>query len=326
MELELINIAVDVSEATYPDKMHQFNLWNPEDLDVFKTNNFDGFVASDEHVIFLAFRGTQNNWKTLEGFGNSLGQWLTNANFRQIDIGHGRIHKGFNEELNSGFARVKTLLHKHGIQKKYLILTGHSAGGGLAVLAGDRLCRELGITDAYVCTFSAPKVGDRYFGGAYPLQHLRIEAKNDLVPFFPLHPAIYNFVGETVLFHIMNFVDRLFPRLNLAALRDVEYYHTGQLLYMTDDETLIHRSSDDIWDFLGTIFEDMLENIWDEDYGQGNQKNSKILSLPKQVVDVARVIKIFEEIDTSLRTGKVSFYKDHGIDTLSVFLKKLLFQ
>lgn len=325
MELTLLNAVIDVSEATYPDRLHQFGMWQPQFLDEFRTNNFSGFVASDGEIIFLAFRGTQNNWKTLQGFVDSTSQWLTNTNFRQVVQGNCRVHKGFNEELNSGFDRIKNLLKAHGIATKPLIITGHSAGGGLATLAGKKLF-ELGVTNSNVYTFSAPKVGDSNFVRSYPVPLVRVEAKNDLVPFFPLHPAIYNFVGEAILFRVMNFVDNIFPKLNLSALRDVEYYHGGELLYMTDDDTLIHRSTISFENMLGEAFEDLLESIFDDEYESKTNFDRKIFPMPNNFVDVVRVVKIFEEVDTSIKTGKPSFFKDHGIDTLSYFLRKLLNQ
>lgn len=323
MELTLLNAAVEASEATYPDKLHQFSMWQPDDLKKFKTNNFSGYVASNHELVMLAFRGTQNNWKSLDGFVNSTSQWLTNLNYRQVVSGNCRIHKGFNEELNSAFDDIQSLLKQHKVKNKTLIITGHSAGGGLATLAGKKIY-EMGIAQSYVYTFSAPKVGDANFVRTYPVPLVRVEAKNDLVPLFPLHPSIYNFVGEAVLFRIMNFLDNIFPRLNLAALADVEYYHGGQLLYMSDDDTLIHRSTKDFNTMLQDSLEDLLEMIFSDDDENSRNFNRKIIPMPDKWVDFIRIIKIFEEVDASIKTGKMKFFKDHNIDTLSEFLWKLL--
>jgi len=324
MELTLLNAVIEASEATYPDKLHQFTWWSPQYLDEFHTDNFSGFIASNSELVMLAFRGTQNNWNTLENFVNSTSQWLTNINFRQVVYGNCRIHKGFHEELNSGFDRIKSLLRAHGISNKHLIITGHSAGGGLATLAGKRLY-ELGVTESQVYTFSAPKVGDANFVSTYPVPLVRVEAKNDLVPFFPLHPAIYDFVGKAMLFRLMDYLDHIFPKLKLSALMDVEYYHGGELLYMADDETLIHRNTLSFQGMVEETLENLFESIFgDDDADVGNNFNKKIIPMPNTWVDVIRVVKIFEEVDTSIKTGKVRFFQDHGIGTLSYFLKKLL--
>lgn len=328
MEQEIINfvnLSVDLSEAAYHRNNHyEFSRFWHLEPEWFKTEHFEGFISSDDQTVVLVFRGTQSNWQTLEAFSNSLGQWLTNSNFRQVNSATGRIHKGFNEELNSGFDKIKSLLRKHGVKNKFLIISGHSAGGAMAILAGDRLYRELGTSNALVCTFSAPKVGDLQFAKSYPIEHIRIEAKNDLVPFFPLHPAAYNFIGEAILFNIMNYLDYYFPRLNLRSLQNVEYYHSGHLLYMDDQNNLLYRSSDSFWGMIGNALGDLLDSIFDDQSWNFGYQNNKILPIPKEIFDFARIAKIFEEIDTTLRTGRISFYKDHGIETLSLFLKELL--
>lgn len=111
-----------------------------------------GFAAWTEDFAVLAFRGT-----------DSLDDWRTDSRRELVPRKwcDGRVHRGFAEALSIGWWRVAHLvgLAPRGLP---LLVTGHSLGGALAVLAAVRLQRE-GIPVAHVCTFGQPRVGDRRF-------------------------------------------------------------------------------------------------------------------------------------------------------------------
>ena len=54
-----------------------------------------------------------------------------------------------------------------GADAQPLFITGHSLGGALAIIAAERLRRELKIEAAAVYTFGAPRVGSAAFAGSY---------------------------------------------------------------------------------------------------------------------------------------------------------------
>lgn len=320
-ELNYFNLAAQTSQAAYPDKSHKLNIWNPDYYDTFESNNFSGYVASDRDLVILSFRGTHAKWDSMESFRKSLSQWVTNGNFRQVQRHDYCVHKGFDSEVDSAYERILRLVKKHGGERKHIVVTGHSAGGALATLAGRRLY-ESGFEKCSVVTFSAPKAGDWAFSQSYPVQLLRFEAKNDPVPFFPLHPDLYDFVGRGDLACVLEFMDLFFPKFNLGALTDVEYYHSGQLLYLSHDDQLVYRSDEDIWDFLGREVENFFDSLFDDDddYYEGDKH---IISKPKEWLDFERVAMIFDALERMITAQRVDFHKDHGINTYTKFFKEL---
>ena len=305
--------------------MHEFDWWEPEVLHEFKSNNFGGYVASNEELVVLAFRGTENNWGNLNDFVQSLGQWLTNTNFRQVIVSDSYLaHKGFYLELESVFKKITHLLHAHEVNQKLLIITGHSAGGALATLAGKRLFDEEGIRNGIVYSFSGPKVGNKNFADQYPLPLIRVECKNDLVPFFPLNSHVYDFVGEAVLFRVIGFMNDLFPQLNFYELENVQYSHAGQLLYISHDNLLIHRSGFSLFELLENEFENMLAELLLGSLIGEVPIHEKIISMPAYIFDFNRVVDIFNSIDENLQDKKFGFIKHHELTPISDFLKDLL--
>lgn len=111
-----------------------------------------GFCGWTDSFAVLAFRGTDEmaDWELDVRRDLVVRHWC-----------HGRVHRGFSETLNIGWARVAHLvsLIPAGLP---LLVTGHSLGGALAVLAAARLRAE-GIEVAHVATFGQPRVGDRRF-------------------------------------------------------------------------------------------------------------------------------------------------------------------
>lgn len=326
MEIPFLNLASEAAEAAYPDKLHQFSLWQKLDnIHSFSTNRFDGYVASNEESIILSFRGTQNNWNSFDSFVDSISQWMTNLDFQQIVYNNFRVHRGFNEEINSSIHEIVKLLKRHDIDKKELIITGHSAGGAMATLAGHRLY-ELGKINKNSCqviSFSSPKVGDSNFVSRYPLSLIRVESKNDLVPFFPLHPFLSEIVGE-LIYPIIDFVNSIFPKLNFYDLRNLEYLHAGELLYLSQENELIRRNSGKFREEIEEVFDDLFEFLFGEDYEEKEIIDEKIITMPNEIVDVVRVVQIFEAVDMAIKTNKADFFKDHGLNLISTFLRKLM--
>lgn len=153
------------------------------------TGNIQGFVgySSVDNAIFVSFRGSQDikNWilnleTTMTGYSLCSGC---------------QVHKGF----YSGFQMVRSqvMTQVQALKAKYptatILVTGHSLGGALAVLAAVELQNSYGsVADVY--TFGQPRVGNIPFA-AYYTTHLantfRVIHYGDIVPHLP--PAGFGF-------------------------------------------------------------------------------------------------------------------------------------
>lgn len=131
----------------------------------------------------LVFRGTV----CLGGAG--FLDWLNDLRTLLVHRGGfpGRVHHGFSKSLDT----LLPWLNKYTFQKG-LVITGHSKGGALAILAG-WLYRDL---DPEVIAFAAPMVGDRAFLAGYRTRCTSYENPHDIVPRLP--PFGYRAVGDLI--------------------------------------------------------------------------------------------------------------------------------
>jgi len=128
--------------------------------------------------VVIAFRGSK-----------SLRDWLTDFEFRQVRSDSGdKIHEGFYRAWLS----VRDLLPTTpALQNSStpLVVTGHSLGGAMALLAAEGL-HKLGCRVAAVYTFGGPRVGDALWAMGYDLalqaRTWRVVDELDLVPRVPV--------------------------------------------------------------------------------------------------------------------------------------------
>lgn len=153
----------------------------------FDCGDFHGFVAAQQNVAVVAFRGTQT-------VGNVLTDVETPLVKHESYPGH--VHCGFSEATDEVFPIVRALL---GIVAKGLPvwITGHSLGGAMATLVSVRLVAE-GFRVPAVYTYGSPRPGDRHFRDGYQLPNYRFVNDNDLVPHLPFRWC-YKHVGDLKL-------------------------------------------------------------------------------------------------------------------------------
>ncbi|MEY3288778.1 MAG: hypothetical protein RLZZ419_1020 [Pseudomonadota bacterium] len=140
------------------------------------------FIAHNDNTVIIAFRGTEN-----------IKDWLTDAGIEFRITLHGRVHKGFDQALDSVWNQITETLKNVQQNAQSLWITGHSLGGALAVLAAARLSLDIDqevykpINGLY--TFGQPRVGDRAFVKALDDEikprYFRFVNDNDIVPRVP---------------------------------------------------------------------------------------------------------------------------------------------
>lgn len=128
-------------------------------------------VVGDEAVI--AFQGTDD-----------FGDWFTNLDNDLAALPEDRVHRGFLKAYRSVSGQIRAVLADHGV--KHVWITGHSLGGGMAVLCAIDLVREQEIDVRGVITFGQPLLlsptfapeANRLLGN----RHMRFIHEDDIVP------------------------------------------------------------------------------------------------------------------------------------------------
>ena len=166
---------VDVTRV----EMNQAALNDDANLGLGKFNG-PFFISHDDKHIFLSFRGSY-----------SLSDWITDLTFNFVPLKMGGkewgfVHKGFHALWTKlHFSKdIKALMQRY--PKKKLVVTGHSLGAALAVLASFELALETGkIPELY--TFGQPRVGGKTFRFHFrqKVVHYRFRNEEDVVPTVP---------------------------------------------------------------------------------------------------------------------------------------------
>lgn len=167
------------SQAAYGDGQSA-RAWAAENgmerPEIFDIGNIQGFWCKDGEAAVLCFRGTSN-----------IGQWVLDAKFATASHPWGPVHSGFQE----GLGRVGKMLENFAAAAadvRHVWITGHSLGGGLAVLAGSWLLREKSI-QPHLLTFGQPMAGGAKFAAKFdaelPGRLTRIINQSDIVPKLP---------------------------------------------------------------------------------------------------------------------------------------------
>jgi triacylglycerol lipase len=138
-------------------------------------------IASSARLVLVAFRGTEpTRWEDLRADGACC----------QTPALGGLVHRGFLAALDLVWPGVLAAVQaqgRAGAGRKPVVVTGHSLGGALAVLAAARLeAAQVLVTSVY--TFGQPKVGDPAFAAAFPARDRlhRLVNRGDPVTLVPI--------------------------------------------------------------------------------------------------------------------------------------------
>ncbi len=126
--------------------------------------------------MLVAFRGSAQ-----------LADWISNLKINSVPTQFGSIHRGFFQSFHDVRQSLENLIEPL-LATRSLLLTGHSLGGALAVLAAMYWSEKFKIGSVY--TFGQPRVGLPSYQ-AYMRNHAidrkihRIVNANDIVPRVP---------------------------------------------------------------------------------------------------------------------------------------------
>jgi hypothetical protein len=154
-------------------------------------------VARNASTLFVAFRGSCNvrNVLTDIDYANDAGTTRAFAQECELPMEEMLLHRGFVEAYRSLRAplhgAIEAELEAEG-GAMGLVLTGHSMGGAMAMLAAlDLAHHKPHLRPVSTYTFAAPRVGDarfaRLFSETFPRaeHHWALQAASDAIPHLP---------------------------------------------------------------------------------------------------------------------------------------------
>lgn len=169
-------------------------------------------------IYWIAFRGTTDIYDAIrDTMTNQLKPtWSLNKNVLRADDSDIMIHEGFHAFYSELRDQIVDWLATVDADSK-IVLTGHSLGGGLALLvASDDMFSKFSLTDNVVLyTIGCPRVGNPQFIEylrRLKLSCFRITNTDDIVattplsitirPFHPSRPFMYEHFGNPVMFNM----------------------------------------------------------------------------------------------------------------------------
>jgi len=151
-----------------------------EDIGFTESHFFDrdgaqAWLFQNDYDCIVACRGTEpHEWNDIRADVNAVA--VTTETL-------GRVHKGFNDEVNDLWPRLEEALRDN---QKTLWFTGHSLGGAMATIcAGRCYLSEIEAMPYALYTYGSPRVGDKRFVNFVQLNHTRWVNNNDIVTRVP---------------------------------------------------------------------------------------------------------------------------------------------
>ncbi|HEY4361736.1 MAG TPA: lipase family protein [Bryobacteraceae bacterium] len=176
------------ADNNFPDSFTFFSNTSPR-------TDTNGFLAQNDQSLVIAFRGTDPH-KPID--------WFIDFNALQEhgDFPEARVHKGFEDALNSVWPQITPALTARG--NRTVWITGHSLGGALAELAAAKSALIANVPVQGIYTFGQPRVGDEAFSRrtqeALGTRAFRFINNRDIVPRVPLFGMGYRHYANEIFF------------------------------------------------------------------------------------------------------------------------------
>jgi len=175
----------------------EVDAWGLSDFRYFSAADTQAFLAANDEVILVGFRGTEPT---------QLEDWMSDLKINLVGGPSGRVHEGFQLALGAVWPELYSAILEQRSQdrRQSLWFTGHSLGAALATLAVAklRLERDHPVTGLY--TFGHPRTGDaefaRIFDSDMGHRTYRVVHNNDVVARVPFRSMKYSHVGQFVYF------------------------------------------------------------------------------------------------------------------------------
>ncbi|MBS9535261.1 lipase family protein [Mycobacterium sp. M1] len=165
---------------------------------MMKDTNIFGLVGRNTatRTAFAAFRGSSD-----------AADWIADFDFIPTDYtpvaGFGQVHRGFQDVYRCARESLATGLLDAVQDCDHILVTGHSLGAALAVLAAPDIARAMppNTIEPRLVTFAGPKAGLTDFAAAFGAAIeccYRVVNFLDIVPLLPPDPYVHVGVGISV--------------------------------------------------------------------------------------------------------------------------------
>jgi len=147
----------------------------------------EAYVLGNRFDCLIICRGTEpRQWNDIEADANAL----------TIAVDVGRVHSGFNSEVNELWPLLELHVREN---TRPLWFAGHSMGGAMAAVCAVR-CKTSPIPSNPNAIFSygAPRVGNRPYASVLDVKHYRWVNNNDIVPRIPPAMMGYHHMGQEI--------------------------------------------------------------------------------------------------------------------------------
>lgn len=162
--------------------------WGCSTFEYFDNRETQAFIAGNDDLLMLAFRGT----------GGNIRDWMTDLDIELVGGPGGRVHEGFLTALSAVWRDIWRFISQQR-HRRALWVTGHSLGAALATLAVAKLRLERDEPVNGLYTFGQPRTGDREFAknfdADFEKQTFRYVNNNDIVPRVPFRAMSYSHIG-----------------------------------------------------------------------------------------------------------------------------------
>lgn len=225
--------------------------------------------------ITIVFRGSES-WKD---FIHDIIIW------QKILHDKVKVHYGMYRQLERDFsynAIRREIRNLHKLYPDYRInSTGHSLGGGLALLFAYKLSVDHSTLPIRCVSFASPKVGNKYFSEAVnkkdTLTHIRCFTSKDIVPMLPLRG--YQHVGEQMklckdCIELSKTTEDTLPTIcnSFGSLKEHKCEVYNQRLY--DNQVKVDKEQQEVEESLLTTNEDHNESGSETRPETGSLKNN----------------------------------------------------
>ncbi|PVZ66345.1 lipase family protein [Pelagibaculum spongiae] len=190
-------------------------------IDTFGAGDTQGFLCRRDSTIgkgtaFLVYRGTESFNDVID----DLNVFLTREPFKGTDDDESLVHKGFYKQFSDVNELVKGLLEK--VEDHQLMITGHSLGGALAVLATRFYAKD---SSGACYTYGAPAVGNPAF--QWPIKTPIYRIVNEVDPVARVPSAYTGFMVQFLAHWLHKFLGLFGVERSKAAdqiIHDLKLY------------------------------------------------------------------------------------------------------